>query len=74
MMTEPPESSTGDEICPICGKPKTEHNSQEIMKCSKELVEQGLKRYCGTCGLTKPAEGMHDRCSKCGEKYTFSNE
>jgi hypothetical protein len=24
--------------------------------------------------LTKPTEGLHDRCSKCGEKYTFSNE
>ncbi|MCV0431847.1 hypothetical protein [Nitrosopumilus sp.] len=72
-MSTPPESVSGDEICPMCGKPKKEHNSNEIQKCSEKLVEMGIMRYCGLCGLTKPADGMHDRCEKCGEKYSFSN-
>jgi len=33
----------------------------------------GVMRYCSLCGATKPAEGVHDRCGKCGEKYSFSN-
>jgi hypothetical protein len=74
MMTEPPESTSGDEICPVCGKSKNDHDAKQMLECSKQLVEQGLMRYCGICGLTKPTEGLHDRCSKCGEKYTFSNE
>ncbi len=75
MMTEPPpKSSSGDEICSVCGKPKNDHDPKQMLKCSKQLVEQGLMRYCGVCGLTKPSDGLHDRCSKCGEKYTFSNE
>jgi len=74
MMTEPPGSTSGDEICSVCGKPKTDHDPKQMLKCSKQLVEQGLMRYCGICGLTKPTEGLHDRCGKCGEKYTFSNE
>ncbi|QMU54607.1 MAG: hypothetical protein GKS07_06785 [Nitrosopumilus sp.] len=75
MMTEPPSKSTsGDEICPVCGKPKNDHDPKRMLECSKQLVEQGLMRYCGTCGLTKPSKGLHDRCSKCDEKYTFSNE
>lgn len=74
MMTEPPESMSGDEICPICSRQKNEHDPQQMLECSKQLVEQGLMRHCGICGLTKPAEGLHDRCSKCGEKYAFSNE
>ncbi len=73
-MTEPPESTSGDEICSVCGKPKNDHDPKQMLSCSKQLVEQGLMRYCGMCGLTKPGEGLHDRCGKCGEKYTFSNE
>ena len=72
-MSTPPESSSGDEICPMCGKAKSHHDSDEIQKCSEKLVEMGIMRYCGLCGLTKPAEGHHDRCDKCGEKYSFSN-
>jgi hypothetical protein len=70
--------------CPYCGgtlrtkprdgKSKNEHDPKQMLECSKQLMEQGLMRYCGTCGLTKPAKGVHDRCSKCDEKYTFSNE
>ena len=73
MSTPPPESVSGDEICPMCSKPKSQHNSKEIQKCSEKLVEMGIMRYCGMCGLTKPADGVHDRCGKCGEKYSFSN-
>ncbi len=73
MMSEPPNSITGDEICPMCGKPKSKHDSDEIKTCSKKLVEMGIMRYCSMCGLTKPAEGLHDRCGKCNEKYSFSN-
>ena len=51
-MSEPPESVSGDEICPICGKPKSKHSSKEIQKCSENLVKDGMMRYCG---LTKPA-------------------
>lgn len=72
-MSEPPESVSGDEICPICGKPKSKHSSKEIQKCSEKIVKDGIMRYCGLCGLTKPAKGVHDRCEKCGEKYSFSN-
>ena len=75
MMSEPPpESLSGDEICPICSKPKNQHNPKEMLECSNQLVEMGLMRRCGLCGLTKPAEGVPDRCGKCGEKYEFSNE
>ena len=73
MMTDPPSSMSGDEICTVCGKPKNKHTSQETLDCSLELIEMGLKRYCGLCGLTKPASGVHDVCGKCGEKYSFTN-
>lgn len=62
-----------DEICPICGKPQNNHNSEELTRCTKKSIELGIMRYCEFCGLTKPASGMHDRCGKCDEKYPFSN-
>ena len=75
MMSSPPSDSLGGyEVCPICGKAKDEHNPKEISDCSKQLIEMGFMRYCGLCGMTKPAEKMHDRCGKCDEKYSFSNE
>ena len=74
MMSEPPDSLSGDEICPICSKPKNDHNPKEMLECSRQLIDMGFMRRCSICGLTKPAEGMRDRCSKCGEKYEFSNE
>ena len=64
----------GDELCPICNKPKSEHSPKEMLSCSQEIMERSSMRYCSTCGLTKPEEGVHDRCSKCGEKYSFVNE
>ena len=76
MMSTPPPSNpiSSDEICPICSKPKSKHNAEEITNCSKQLIEMGVIRHCGLCGMTKPAEGTHDRCGKCGEKYVFTNE
>jgi hypothetical protein len=65
--------SESDEICPACLKSEINHNIEERQSCSKKLVEMGIVRFCGLCGLTKPAEGF-DRCGKCGEKYSFSNE
>ncbi|EIJ65433.1 hypothetical protein BD31_I1651 [Candidatus Nitrosopumilus salaria BD31] len=65
---------TYDEICPICSKSKDQHNTEDRDRCNLELVKQGIMRYCGLCGLTKPAEGFRDRCGKCGETYSFTNE
>ena len=73
MMGDPQNPMFGDEICPVCSKPKNGHDSKEMLDCSKQLVEMGMMRYCGLCGLTKPEHGLHDRCSKCGEKYSFTN-
>ena len=75
MMPQPSESISGDEICPICGKPKSKHNVDQISKCSKQLVENGIKRHCGECGrLTKISDDCDDRCGECGQKYFRSNE
>ena len=73
-MTDPPKPVSDDEIYPVCSKPKSKHNLIEIYDCSNQLVEMGLMRYCGICGLTKPTDSIHDRCGKCGEKYSFTNE
>ncbi|MCV0412810.1 hypothetical protein [Nitrosarchaeum sp.] len=62
-----------DELCPMCGKSNDKHSSEEQSRCSKKAIDLGIMRYCEFCGLTKPAKGMHDRCSKCDEKYPFSN-
>ena len=65
--------SEHDEICEICTKPRDNHNSKERQDCSKKLIEMGIMKFCGLCGITKPAAGLHDRCGKCGEKYAFLN-
>ncbi|WP_048096997.1 hypothetical protein [Candidatus Nitrosarchaeum limnium] len=62
-----------DNVCLICSKEQPRHTSEQWAVCSKKLIELGIMRYCESCGLTKPAEGVHDRCEKCGEKYPFSN-
>ena len=62
-----------DEICEFCTKPRADHNSEEKQNCSRNLIEMGILRYCGLCGVSKPAKGSHDRCGKCGEKYSFIN-
>jgi len=67
------ESPDKDEICLICSKPKESHDSIESNDCSTRLIEMVMLRLCGLCGVTKPSAGVHDRCGKCGEKYSFSN-
>jgi len=62
-----------DDICPACFKSSNNHTPEDKQNCSNKLVEMGIMRFCGLCGLTKPSEGFHDRCGKCGEKYAFSN-
>lgn len=74
MMASPPKPVSGDEICPICNRPRSEHSAKEALSCSQEMMERGNMRYCSTCGLTNPESGVHDRCGKCGEKYSFVNQ
>lgn len=39
MMSEPPRSEEGDEICPICGKEKSKHLPEEMLACSLKIQE-----------------------------------
>ena len=39
MMTSPPDPKLGDEICPICKKAKSKHTSEEMLECSRKLIE-----------------------------------
>ncbi|MFQ5573838.1 MAG: hypothetical protein ACE5EJ_06265 [Nitrosopumilaceae archaeon] len=39
MMTEPPKASGGDEMCPICNKPKSRHTPEEMLGCSRKIKE-----------------------------------
>ena len=39
MMTEPPKPKEGDEICPICKRPKSKHTPEEMLACSKKMME-----------------------------------
>ncbi len=39
MMSAPPKAKEGDEVCPICKKPKSKHTNKEILACSKKLNE-----------------------------------
>jgi len=38
-MTEPPKPKEGDEICPMCGRPKSKHSSEELLTCSRKMEE-----------------------------------
>ena len=39
MMREPPKPSAGDEICPICKNPKSEHSAKKMLECSQKIIE-----------------------------------
>ena len=39
MMVEPPKPKEGDEICPICKRPKSKHTTVEMNACSRKLDE-----------------------------------
>lgn len=47
MMSAPPESKEGDEICPICKRPKSKHTNEEILACSKKLIESKKEKEDG---------------------------
>ena len=50
MMTEPPESKEGDEICPMCKRPKSNHTNEEMLACSRKMM--GLeKKDVGDTGM-----------------------
>lgn len=39
MMTDPPRSTSGEEICPICKREKSKHTNKEMLACSRKLQE-----------------------------------
>ena len=39
MMTEPSKPKEGDEICPMCKRPKSEHSPEELLACTRKLEE-----------------------------------
>lgn len=43
MMTTPPKPTGGDEICPLCKKPKSEHTNKEMLDCSRKIRELETK-------------------------------
>ena len=38
-MTEPPKPKEGDEICPMCRRPKSKHSPEELLTCSRKMEE-----------------------------------
>ncbi len=38
-MTESSRPKDGDEICPMCGRPKSNHSSEELLTCSRKMGE-----------------------------------
>ena len=40
MMVEPPKAPGGDEMCPICDKPKSRHTPEEMLACSRKIREE----------------------------------
>jgi len=50
MMTEPPKPKEGDEICPMCGRPKSKHSPEELLACSCKMVEF-KKKTTGGAGI-----------------------
>ena len=39
-MTEPPKPKEGDEICPMCRRPKSKHSPEELLACSRKMERQ----------------------------------
>jgi len=39
MMTEPPKPKDGEEICPMCKRPKSKHTAEEMSACSRKMEE-----------------------------------
>ncbi|WP_187146206.1 MULTISPECIES: hypothetical protein [Nitrosopumilus] len=49
-MSEPPKSSSGDEICPMCKRKKSNHTNEEMLACSRKLQEFN-KENTGGAGI-----------------------
>ena len=47
MMTEPPKPKEGDEICPMCKRPKNKHTPEEISACSRKMNEFREQKHGG---------------------------
>lgn len=39
MTTEPSKPKEGDEICPMCKRPKSKHTNEEMLACSRKMIE-----------------------------------
>ena len=39
MMSKPPKSTPEGEICPMCKRPKNNHTQEELMACSRKMIE-----------------------------------
>ena len=50
MMTEPSKPKEGDEICPMCKRPKSKHTNEEMLACSKKM-EEFEKNKTGGAGI-----------------------
>ncbi len=50
MMTEPSELKGGDEICPMCRRPKSKHSPEELLTCSRKM-EEFKKNTSGGAGI-----------------------
>lgn len=39
MMTKPPKSTSGGEICLMCKRPKSKHTQKELLACARKMIE-----------------------------------
>ncbi len=48
-MTEPSKPKEGDEVCPMCGRPKSKHSSEELLhalvrwESLRKILQVGLE-------------------------------
>ena len=49
-MTESPKPKEVDEVCPMCGRPKSKHSSEELLTCSRKM-EEFKKNTRGGAGI-----------------------
>jgi len=49
-MTEPPKPKEGDEIGPMCRRPKSKHSPEELLTCSRKM-EEFKKNTKGGAGI-----------------------
>lgn len=47
MMNKPPKTTSGEEICPMCKRPKSKHTDEELAACSKKMFEFNKKKLVG---------------------------